>query len=311
MRNSQQSDETNLAELRAFVAVAETGAFVVAARRLGKDATVLSRRISALEARLGVRLIERTTRSMALTEAGRSYLQRAGAILAALETAEAEAAGFSSGKPRGRLRLALPGSFGRLWLAPILIDFLSAYPDISIEAEFSNRFVDLVGEGFDLAVRLGELEDSRLVARKIADRRRLVCAAPDYLEDAPPLRAPEDLAAHPCLIFSGLPSPNRWDFTGPDGTLRRVWVRGPLTSDDAEVLATAAVAGRGLVLTTDWLAAPDLAAGRLVPVLEAWRCADEGAIYVVTPSGFGSASKTQAFANWLTERFRSPPWMGN
>ena len=308
-QNSVAAIETPVfAELSSFVAIAEALSFSRAGERLRRDATVLSRRLRALEARLGVRLIERTTRSVALTEAGRAYLERAREILRSIDEADREATMHATGEPRGHLRLALPDSFGRIWLAPMLTEFLAAHPRITVEAEFSNRFVDLVGERFDLAVRLGELNDSRLVARRVCARRRLLCAAPDYLARHGAPRRPEDLARHACLVFTGLSNRDRWDMADSKGSVRRVAVSGQLVSDDAEVLVDAAVAGLGIMLATDWLVGPRLQAGSLVHVLPRWEVVDEGAIYIVTPSGAGSASKTRAFSDWIAARLGDPPW---
>jgi len=309
MQNMQQSFEGPvLAEIATFIAVAEESSFLRAAQRLGRDATLLSRRLRSLEARLGVRLLERTTRKVALTEAGRGYLLRARGILRAIDEADREAAAFATGAPHGHLRLALPSSFGRIWLAPLLAEFLAQHPQISIEAEFSNRFVDLIGERFDLAIRLGELSDSRLVARRICGRRRLLCASPAFLARTGTPTRPEDLAAYPCLIFSNLANSDRWEMTAHRVT-RRVRVSGPFTSDDAEVLVEAAVSGLGIFLGTDWLVGRALRDGRLVEVLPEWRVADEGAIYVVTPSGTSMASKTRAFSDWIIARLSDPPWL--
>jgi DNA-binding transcriptional LysR family regulator len=308
VQRSQQSRDAAFAELQAFVAVAEASSFIGASRRLGRDATVLSRRVAELETRLGVRLMERTTRSVALTEAGRVYLDRARAILQSLDEADREASSLTTGVARGHLCVSLPGTFGRMWLTPLITGFLTAHPLVTVEAEFSNRFVDLIGERFDLAVRLGELSDSRLMAQRIGNRRRLLCAAPSYLASAPPLDAPEDLVHHPCLVFTGLPTRERWELVSSDGETRRVAVRGRMISDEAEVLVEAAVAGLGVVLATDWLLGRALRAGALTSVLETWRVADEGAIYIVTPSGSGQASKTRAFANWIMAGLQSPPW---
>ena len=296
------------AELSSFVAIAEALSFARAGERLSRDPTVLSKRLRALEARLGVRLVERTTRSVALTEAGRGYLERARTILRSIDEADREAAQQASGEPRGHLRLALPDSFGRLWLAPMINEFLSAHPSITIEAEFSNRFVDLVGERFDLAVRLGELDDSRLVARRVANRQRLLCASPAYLQRHGVPRRPEALADHACLVFTGLPNRDRWDLSDAQGRIRRVSVSGPLVADDAEVLTEAATAGLGVMLGTDWLLGKHLQDGRLLRVLPRWRPLDEGAIYIVTPSGVGAASKTRAFGDWIAARLANPPW---
>lgn len=308
-QNSIAAPETPVfAELSSFVAIAEALSFSRAAEKLKRDATVLSRRLNSLESRLGVRLVERTTRRVALTEAGRAYLERARDILRSIDEADREATTHATGEPRGHLRLALPASFGRIWLAPLIAEFLAAHPRITIEAEFSNRFVDLVGERFDLAVRLGELDDSRLVARRVCARRRLLCASPDYLARHGAPRRPEDLTRHPCLVFTGIAHRNRWDLINPKGAAKHVAVSGPLVSDDAEVLVEAAVAGLGVMLATDWLVGRQLHDGSLVQVLPRWQVVDEGAIYLVTPSGAGAASKTLAFSQWMIERLANPPW---
>lgn len=307
----QWPDGNHVAELAAFAAVAEQGSFTKAAAALGRDATVLSRRVQSLERRLGVRLFARTTRHVALTEAGVGFLARAKAIAAALADAEEEASTHGSGAPRGTLRLALPATFGRMWIAPHLPDFIAAHPQVRIDASYSNRFVDLVAEGFDLAVRLGELADSRLVARRIAPRRRLLCAAPTFLERHGPLERPEALETLPCLAFAGLASHPHWTFGNTSGERVTIRADGPLVSDDAEALVHAAVRGLGIMLSTDWLVGRELAAGTLVPVLEQWLPQDEGAIYAVVPSNRLLPAKTRAFMDWIARAF-SPvaPWRG-
>jgi DNA-binding transcriptional LysR family regulator len=272
----QSFDFPTLSDMATFAAIAEALSLSGAAMRLGRDATIISKRLRALETRLGVRLIDRTTRSVSLTEAGADFLTHVRAILSAVEEAEREATAHAEGRPRGTLRLALPGTFGRMWLAPMLPAFLAQYPEVRIEAEFSNRFVDLVAENFDLAVRLGALADSRLVARKIGDRRRLLCAAPSYLARCGAPKAPEELTLHPCLGFTGFATYPVWHMTNKAGRKARVQVSGPLVSDDAEVLVEAAVQGLGLMMCTDWLVGRELGDGRLVPILEDWTLADEG-----------------------------------
>lgn len=306
----QQSHEpAALVEMAAFAAIAEARSFTRAAARIGRDATILSRRLASLEERLGVRLLHRTTRSVSLTEAGSEFLIRVRAILAAVDEAEAAASAHAGGGPRGVLRLALPGSFGRMWIGPLLPQFLAEFPDVRIEAEFSNRFVDLVAENFDVAVRLGALQDSRLVARKVATRRRLLCAAPSYLARRGTPTEPEALLEHSCLGFSGFQTFPAWEMTDSSGRRVSIEVSGPLVTDDAEVLVEAAVQGVGLMMSTDWLVGRELADGRLVPVLEDWTLADEGAVYVVMPSAKGQAAKTRAFADWIGKRFAPvPPW---
>jgi len=196
-----------------------------------------------------------------------------------------------------------------MWIAPFLPQFMAAHPQVRIDVSYSNRFVDLVAEGFDVAVRLGELADSSLVARRIAPRRRLLCAAPSFIDRHGPLERPDDLARLPCLAFTGLASHPNWTFSNARGERVTIRAEGPLVSDDAEALGYAAVQGLGIMLTTDWLVGRDLAAGTLVPVLEEWMPADEGAIYAVVPSSRLMPAKTRAFIDWISQRFSPiPPW---
>ena len=305
----QSTEAARIAEMAAFVAVAERASFTQAAARLGRDATVLSRRIHALERRLGVRLLERTTRRVALTEAGTLFLERARAILRALDEAEEAATAQAGAEPAGTLRLALPGTFGRMWVAPLLPEFLQAHPQVRIEAEFSNRFVDLVGEGFDVAVRLGELPDSTLIARQVATRRRLICAAPAFLARHGVPQRPQDLEATDCLGFRGFVGYPDWHFADANGKRVSVRVSGRLVADDVEAVVAAAVHGIGVMMSTDWLIGRELAQGTLVPILQDWSLEDEGAIHLVTPSARLLPSKTRAFIDWLSARFTpEPPW---
>jgi len=193
---------------------------------------------------------------------------------------------------------------------PLLVEFLDAYPGVTLDVAFSNRFVDLIGEGFDLAIRLGVLPDSRLVTRKLADRKRLIAASRSYLERHSAPTTPDDLSGGDCLIFSGKPNPFLWEFIMPSGEQLSVPVSGPFISDDAEALVLAAVNGHGLLYATDWLVGRELSDGRLVRVLENYPVADEGGIYVVHSSSQHVPNKTRAFADWIIERFsRSLPWL--
>lgn len=305
----QSSRLPDIENLTAFVAVAEEGSFNAAGRRLKRDSTVVSRRVQTLEEGLGARLLERSTRRVVLTEAGEVYLQRIRPLLQEIIAAGQETEQFSHGEPRGRLRLALPGSFGRIWLMPLLVEFLETHPTITLDVAFSNRFVDLIGEGFDLAIRLGVLPDSRLVSRKLAARKRMLVASPQYLARRGRPAAPKDVTGHECLIFSGKANPATWEFTMPSGEDLSVPVTGPLISDDAEALVLAALAGHGLFYATDWLVGRELASGRLVRVLVDYPVPDEGAIYVVHPSARRVPNKTRAFLQWISERFASGlPW---
>ncbi len=307
-RSGAMHDTADLPDIRAFVVLASCGSFAAAASQLRRDPTSLSRRLQSLEACLGVRLADRTTRSFALTEAGQAYLTRIRPVLSGLDAAHSEVLTFAVGTPRGRFRLALPGSFSRLWLEPILLDFLKAYPGITLDASHSNAFVDIVGQGFDAAVRVGELGDSRLIARKVATNRRLLCAAPAYLENRAALKRPEDLAGHACLCSTMQKAGSKWTFRHMSGETAFVTPNCYMSSDDDSLLLAAARTAMGLLHTTDWHVAPYIASGELVEVLCDWPVDDVGAIYVVTPPASGMPNKTRAFSDWMAEKLSRPPW---
>ena len=308
-RMQQWPEGAHVEEMAALAAVAEQGSFAKAADSLRRDATVLTRRIQALERRLGVRLLERTTRRVTLTEAGARFLARTQDAIAVLMEAQTEAAEAATGEPSGTLRLALPGTFGRRWIAPYLAEFLTRYPRIRIHAEFSNRFVDLIGEGFDAAVRVGVLSDSSLVARKIAERRRLLCASPAYLRRHGTPSRPEDLRSHACLAFTGFSFHPDWTFSDRQGQRVTLRIQGPLVSDDAEALVAASVSGLGIMMCTDWLVGRELADRTLVPILSEWILEDEAGVYAVVPSRGLQPAKTRAFVDWIASRYApAPPW---
>jgi DNA-binding transcriptional LysR family regulator len=308
LQKMQQSLLSDLNEIVAFVALADTGSFAAAGRQLERDPTIVSRRLNAMEARLGIRLTERSTRKVVLTEAGMAYLARVRPLLGDLQAAGSEAAAFADGEPRGHLRISLPGNFARIWLAPLIVEFLSEHPHVSIEARFDLRFVDLIGERIDLAIRLGELADSRLVARKVAQRRKVVCASPAFLAQHGPIDSPGHLAALPCLFGGSGNRPDRWQFVHADGRRDEVTVTPRLVSNDAELLADAATNGLGVLYGTDWYVSHEIAAGRLVEVLPEWTQAEAGGVYVVTPAASGTPSKTRAFSDWIAARLATPPW---
>ncbi len=299
-------DAADLPGILAFVALADSGSFAAASRLLQRDATVLSRRLQSLEARLGVQLAERTTRRVSVTEAGHAYLVRVRPLLLDLEAADRAAAAFDHTEPRGRLRVALPGSYARPRLAPPFIDFLREHPQIQLEAHYANRYLDLVGEGYDAALRLGEVTDSRLTSRKIHDIGRVVCASPGYLEEHPAPQQPEDVKQHACLCVANQDEPLRWDFRRPGGGQVAITANCRLGSNDDELLITAAVAGLGLLYTSDWYVGPELASGQLQPVLTGWMPAGPGAIYVVTPVASIVPAKTRAFSDWIAGILSDP-----
>lgn len=291
-----------LDDVQAFVAVGQSGSFTAAAQRLGRDGSTVSRRISALEARLGVRLVERTTRHVALTESGRTYLMRMTAVLEEIAHADAEMSAHGD-VPQGLLRITLPRLYGRLWVAPLLPQFLERHPRLRMEAHYADHFVDLVGEGYDLAIRLGKLEDSSLVARKVATVKRTLVASPGYLKRFGTPRHPQDLMQHKCLGFAGIGRGSSW-------TLRKARQRIELSiptvlvADDAETLVTAAGEGAGIVAVTDWLADKHPLRRQLVTVLEGWDVGEESAIHLVTPTVRFLPAKTKAFIDMVTRHLQ-------
>jgi len=299
-------DGAELDEVLAFLAAFDAGSFVAASAALGRDASIVSRRVSALESRLGVRLMERTTRRLAPTEAGTAFYRRMRAALSMMDEASAEIA-QSSHIASGLLRVALPATFGQRWIGPMLPTFLAAWPQVTIEAEFSDRYVDLVHERFDLAVRLGDLADSRLVARRLASNDRIAVAAPAYLAHHGTPTSPDELTTHACLPNPRLEGFPDWHFRRGD-TAAAVRVNGRLIADDSTSLVAAAVAGVGITVCARWLIADELASGRLVPVLDDWQFEHSGGIHLVRPSSRYTPLKTRVFADWLIDRFSVPPW---
>lgn len=248
-----------------FAKAVEAGSFSAAGKTLNMSSQLVGRYVQALEQYLGLRLINRTTRRQHLTEAGFAFYERVKIILAEVEAAEGLAA-MSSAKPRGRLRINAPVSFGIHALTRRLPEYLAAYPDVSIDLSLSNRFVDLIDEGFDVAFRVGELSDSGLIARALAPYRLRLCAAPAYLASRPPITHPNDLTQHECLGFTYTELQTRWTFEGPEGLIN-VPVTGKLMVDSGEALLIAARTGMGLMLQPCELVRDELAAGRLIEVL--------------------------------------------
>lgn len=254
-----------LLSMSVFAKAVETGSFSAAGEALRMSSQLVGKHVQTLEQHLGVRLINRTTRRQHLTEAGFAFYERVKIIQAEVEAAEGLAA-MSGGKPRGRLRINAPVSFGIHALSRRLPEYMAAYPEVSIDMSLSNRYVDLIDEGFDVAFRVGELSDSGLIARALAPYRLRLCAAPSYLAGRPPITHPDDLAHHECLGFSYTELRTRWTFEGPAGLIT-VPVAGKLMVDSGEALLMAARAGMGLLLQPCELVRDELAAGRLIEVL--------------------------------------------
>lgn len=301
-------DRARFDEVAAFLAVAERLSFAAAAEALGRDGSAVTRRVAALEARLGVRLLHRTTRRVTLTDAGRRYEELTRRILDDLDTADAEAAGLGGGV-RGTLRISLPAAFGRIWVAPLLADLLARHRELEIEASFEDRYVDLLAEGFDAAVRTGALADSRLVARRLAENRRLLVASPAYLERRGVPATPAELEHHECLGFNRLEGRGEAWRLAQAGRVVDVAIKPRLRGDEAVPLLAAACAGAGIAIGAEWAVGPELAAGALRTVLPDWEVAPGTAISVVTPTGRLVPAKTRAFVDLLVAAFTPvPPW---
>ncbi|WP_226469209.1 LysR family transcriptional regulator [Luteimonas panaciterrae] len=292
------------AELEAFETILQQGSFTAAARQLGITTGAVTRRLRTLETRLGIQLLHRSTRRLSLTEPGRHYYAEIAPALAQIAAA-AERARDLSAQPRGELRVSLPMNFGRLYVMPHLSDFLQRWPGIEVDARFDDRLVDLVGEGFDLAIRIGALTDSRLVARRLADTRRILVAAPDYLERRGTPKTPGDLVEHDCLHYTFFDATSTWTFHRGTEPIR-VPVHGRLKSNYGMPLVDAAVQGHGILQSATFAVAEELADGRLREVLPDWNLVPIG-IYAVYPGREYRPRKVDVFIDFLQETIGTPP----
>jgi DNA-binding transcriptional LysR family regulator len=289
-----------LASMRTFVAVADAASFVRAAERLGLAKSIVSKQVAALEERLGVRLLNRTTRSLSLTEAGAAYSERVREILAEIDALEASVGDLVL-RPRGLLRINAPVSFGMTHLGAALADYTRAFPDVRIDLQLNDRLVDLVEEGFDVAIRIAPHLDSSLVARRLATTRGVLCASPDYLARHGTPRKPEDLREHECLGYTYSSSGDEWRFEGPDGPVAiRLDFR--IRANNGDALMAAALAGAGLLLEPRFIVEPHLASGRLVPLLTRLRFTEYG-IHAIYPHRKHLSAKVRSFVDFLVRRF--------
>ncbi len=294
-----------LGEMEVFAAVAEQGSFTAAARHLGVSTSAVSKYVIALEDRLGVRLLNRTTRRLSLTEAGQDFREWCERIAADVAEAEQSVASLQA-EPRGVLRVNAPMSFGQLHLGPVLSDFLDRYPGVHVDMTMTDRRIDIVEEGYDIAIRIGPLPDSSLVARTLASSRRVVCAAPAYLERHGVPRTPQELRDHNCLGHVSQRGAEEWPFVGDCGEVL-VRTSGTLTVNNGDMLRLAALAGTGLALLPTFIVGPDLADGRLRAVL----CDFEPAphpISAVYAAGRPVAAKVRAFIDHLVSCFGITPY---
>lgn len=284
-----------LDDMRIFVNAVEAMSFTGAATKLGLSKQFVSRRIASLEQSLGARLLLRTTRRLAVTDLGRIYYERARRILEDVEAANL-AVSSRGERPRGNLRVSAPMSFGTMFLGSVIPSFLSTYPDVSIELELNDRTVDIIGEGYDAAVRIGALADSSLIARNIAPMRMVTCASPRYLEAHGTPETPEALREHALLPY-GHSQRVTWTYQR-DGHALDIPVSGRLRVNNGELARDAAVAGLGITLLPVFIVAPALLNGRLVTVLDAF-APPEAAIHVVYPQHRQASLVIRAFADFL------------
>lgn len=290
---------------RMFVAVMETGSFAAAAARRGTSSGQASKLLSRLEAELGVRLLNRTTRAVSATEAGQAYFERIRPLLEEFDGLNL-AIRNSAQAPRGRLRLTAPLTFGTMELTPALNDFALRYPEIDLDVSFSDRVVSLVDEGFDMAVRVGRTEDSSLIARRLCDVRMVLVGAEPYLARRGEPAVPRDLAGHDCIADTNFREPNVWRFRAPDGDPLAVSITGRLRYSNAEACLMAAEAGLGLAYVPSFVAGPAVRAGRVRRLLQAFEAAPSG-VHALYPHSRHLAAKVRVLVDFLIERYREMP----
>ena len=292
-------------DLQAFVAVVEAGSFTAAANRLDLAKSAISRRVSALEERLGVQLLRRTTRVLNLTETGSSFYEHSARILADLEEAEA-AVQQEHGELRGTLRVALPLSFGVRHMCKPIAAFSKLHPKVEFDLNLNDRRIDLIEEGVDVALRIGRLQDSSHIARRLFDVRAVVCASPHYLKVHGEPQTPDDLRNHRCLVYSNLADPRRWGYKDEDGNVLKVEVQPVMSASSGDFLANAAAHGMGLVIQPTFIASESIRRGNLVPVLTEydWPISPAYAIY---PPTRHLSYRVRSFIDFLAERFSGTP----
>lgn len=291
----------HLAAMAVFAKVVETKSFTAAARELNLSKSAVSKQVSGLEDRLGARLLNRTTRRLALTEIGAAFYDRCSRLVAEAEEAELEVTRMSS-EPRGELRVNVPFSFGLAHVAPILSGFVNAHPAVSLDLTLDDRFVDLIADGYDLAIRIGNLSDSSLIARKLATTQLLVVAAPDYWSRRGVPKTASDLNDHDCLLYSYQRVSNVWQFGG-----ETVRIRGRVQANSGDVLRQVAVAGHGIAILPSFIVWQDVLAGRLIPALRGSEPAPVG-IYAVYPHSRHLSAKVRAFVDYLAQQFGERPY---
>lgn len=292
--------------LAMFAKVAEERSFAAAARAMNLSVATVSRGVSRLEERLGARLLNRTSRQLALTAFGLTVAESASRIYRDAEEAEGAAREMSA-QPRGLIRLAVPMSFGLRWVAPLLPDFLVAYPEVSVDLHLSDAKVDLVGEGFDAALRIAVLPDSSLVARRICPVSPYIVAAPRYLQQHGRPQHPRDLERHDCLGYAYRSRSDVWRFSNDAGDEEVITPTGPLRVTNADALVPTILAGLAIAELPEFIAGEYLRDGRMEAILTDWTL-PKGGLYFMTPSARTRPAKVEALSDFLTERLSAPEW---
>jgi DNA-binding transcriptional LysR family regulator len=294
-----------LASLRVFASIVEQGGFAAAGRQLHLSRSAVSKHLRELERELGVQLLRRTTRSASPTESGRDYYERSRAILAELDEAD-RMVSLHQAEPRGLLRVNAPMSFGTLHLGRAVADFMARYPALKVQLLLSDQLIDPVQEGYDVTLRIAELAGSSMIARRIVETKRVICASPAYFERRGHPCHPDELKHHDCLAYGYLATGNQWKLTGPDGDH---WIEIPwvICSNNAEILRDAALAGRGVALLPTFIAGAALQTGALVSVLADYR-APALALHALYPQTRHLSAKIRLFIDFLVERFADRPY---
>ena len=293
----------NLEHLRLFVRVANLHNISQAGNELGLSPAVASAYMNKLEKSVGTRLVHRTTRQVSLTEDGEAFLPHAEDILASVEAAQASV-GMGNHSPSGTLRITAPASFGRMHLMPKIGGFMNTYPNLKIDCRFSDRIVDLVEGGFDIAIRNAELKSSSLIARKLAPDHRIVCASPNYLSQFGKPTTPQELQQHQCLILTGM---DHWTFQTPTG-VTSIKTQGHFKTDNGEAVRDACSQGLGITINSTWSAYEHLRRGELVQILKKFPLISETAIWAVYPSSRQLAPKVRAFIDYFAQVYGDVPY---
>jgi DNA-binding transcriptional LysR family regulator len=292
-----------LVSMKVFAMVVEAGSFAAAADRLDMSRAMTSKHVSSLEDHLGTRLLNRTTRRLSITESGNVYYQRCVQILSDVLEAE-QIAGNLSATPRGILKITMPLAYGLHRLGPVIAAYADQYPEVKLDISLSERKVDLIDEGFDLAIRIGALPESGLIARKLAIDRTVMCASPAYLKRRGVPRKPEDLTAHACLGYTYTNSGDEWRLHS-NGQEQPVAINAIIKADNGDILRLAALSGAGLIFQPLFVVGEDIQAGRLVQVLAEYASRELG-IYAIYPSRKHLSAKVRTFVDFLVERLIPP-----